>query len=209
MKIKIGLPKGRLLKDSVYTFKKIGLDFSPALDESRNLMFTTADGTTEAIVIRAADMLTYVEYGAVDMGIVGYDLIKEQRHDVITAFAFNFGKCRLSVAEPENNKVMERTDLSGIRVATRYSYLASQYFKQKGFQVDIIKLSGAVELAPLFGISDVIVDLVSTGKTLNVNGLAEREVIMQSSARFVLNKASMRIKQRDIDNIIVRLKKIK
>jgi ATP phosphoribosyltransferase len=206
--MKIGLPKGRLLKDSIAVFREIGIDFSSALEQSRSLRFQSTERTAEAIVIRAVDMLTYVECGAVDIGVIGYDLIKEQVRDVITALALDFGACRLSVAEPGNSNVIKRADLSGIRVATKYPYLASRYFKKKGFQVDIIKLYGAVELAPLFGISDLIVDLVSTGETLKTNGLEEKEVIMQSSARLVINRASMRTKQQDVERIIARLKKV-
>ncbi len=102
---------------------------------------------------------------------------------------------------------MERPDLSGIRVATKYPHLASEYFEKKGFQAEVIKLYGAIELAPLFGISDLIVDLVSTGETLKTNGLEELEVIMQSSARLVVNKASLRTKQEDMNKILSRLRR--
>jgi ATP phosphoribosyltransferase len=207
MTIKIGLPKGRMLEESIAVLKKNGFDFSSALNKSRKLRFATPDGNAEAIVIRAVDLLTYVEYGAVDIGIIGYDLVKEQNRDVITALAFDFGRCRLSVAGAKGSGVMGKPDLSGIRVATKYPHLASEYFKKKGFQVDVIKLYGAIELAPLFGISDLIVDLVSTGETLKTNGLEELEVIMQSSARLVVNKASMRTKQEGINKIISRLKR--
>ncbi len=207
MNIKIGLPKGRMIEDSIAVLKRIGLDFSSALDGSRKLRFIAPGTTAEAIVIRAVDLLTYVEYGAVDVGIIGYDLIKEQRRDIITELALDFGRCKLCVAGAKDSEVMARTDLSGVRVATKYPTLASEYFNKKGFQVDIIKLYGAIELAPLFGISDLIVDLVSTGETLKSNGLEEKEVIMQSSARLVINKASMRTKQEDIGGIIAKLRK--
>ncbi len=207
MTIKIGLPKGRMLEEAVGVLNKSGLDFSAALNKSRKLRFATADKHAEAIVIRAVDLLTYVEYGAVDMGIIGYDLVKEQSRDVVTALAFGFGKCRLSVAGPQGSRVMERQDLSGIRIATKYPHLASGFFKQKGFQVDVIKLYGAIELAPLFGISDLIVDLVSTGETLTTNGLEELEVIMQSSARLVINRASLKTKQKDINAVLSALKR--
>jgi ATP phosphoribosyltransferase len=207
MTIKIGLPKGRMLEESIAALKKSGLDFSSALNKSRKLRFAAPDGNAEAIVIRAVDLLTYVEYGAVDIGIIGYDLVKEQNRDVITALALDFGKCRLSVAGAKDSRVMDKPDLSGIRVATKYPYLASEYFKKKGFQADVIKLYGAIELAPLFGISDLIVDLVSTGDTLKANGLEELEVIMQSSARLVVNKASLRTKQKVMNKIISRLKR--
>ncbi|MCL4557435.1 MAG: ATP phosphoribosyltransferase [Deltaproteobacteria bacterium] len=205
--IKIGLPKGRMLEDSVAALKKIGVDFSSVLEGSRSLRFESADGTAEAIVIRPVDLLTYVECGAVDMGIIGYDLIKEQTRDVITALALDFGTCRLSVAGPRGRDTIEKAGLSGIRVATKYPRLASQYFKGKGSHVDIVKLYGAVELAPLFGISDLIVDLVSTGETLLTNGLEEKEVVMRSSARLVVNRASMRTRQQDVGRIIERLKR--
>ncbi len=207
MTIKIGLPKGRMLEDSVGVLKKSGLDFSAALNKSRKLRFATPDRQAEAIVIRAVDLLTYVEYGAVDMGIIGYDLVKEQERDVVTALAFGFGQCRLSAAGPRGSRIMEKPDLSGIRIATKYPHLASGFFKKKGFQVDVIKLYGAIELAPLFGISDLIVDLVSTGETLTTNGLEELEVIMQSSARLVINKASLRTKQEDINTLLAALRR--
>jgi|YelNatPaOPRAMG01_1025707.scaffolds.fasta_scaffold01200_14 ATP phosphoribosyltransferase len=208
MTIKIGLPKGRMLEDSVLALKRCGFDFSPALGKSRKLRFPISEKDVEAIVIRAVDLLTYVEYGAVDIGIVGYDLIMEQKRDIITAIALDFGRCRLSVAGVKGSDVMKRPDLSGIKVATKYPYLTSEYFKKKGFQVDVIKLYGAIELAPLFGISDLIVDLVSTGETLKTNGLEELEVIMHSTARLVINKASMRTKHESIDRIISQLRKL-
>ena len=207
MTIKIGLPKGRMLAESVTALKKSGLDFSSALNKSRRLRFATPDGKAEAIVIRAVDLLTYVECGAVDLGIIGYDLVKEQNRDIVTAFAFGFGKCRLSVAGAQGSGIMEKPDISGIRVATKYPHLASEYFEKKGFQAEVIKLYGAIELAPLFGISDLIVDLVSTGETLKTNGLEELEVIMQSSARLVVNKASLRTKQEDMNKILSRLRR--
>lgn len=203
----IGLPKGRLLEQSVHVLKRAGLDFSPALGKSRSLRFRTRDGSAEAIVIRAVDLLTYVEQGAVDAGIIGYDLVKEQMHDIITALALGFGRCRLSLAVPAGSTVLERQDVPGIRVATKYPYLATKYFKEKGVQAEIIKLYGAIELAPLFGISDLIVDLVSTGETLQTNGLEEKEVVMRSSARLVVNRASMRTKQDDINTLIAGLKR--
>ncbi len=205
--IRIGLPKGRMLEDSVKALNKVGIDFSSALGRSRSLRFESSDRTAEAIIIRAVDLLTYVEYGAVDMGIIGYDLIREQGRDVITALALDFGVCRLSVSGPSGYDTRRGASLSGIRVATKYPRLTAQYFKGKGLPVDIVKLYGAVEVAPLFGISDIIVDLVSTGETLKINGLQEREVVMRSSARLVVNRASMRTKQEGIDDIIAKLKK--
>ncbi len=214
MKIKIGLPKGRLLSDAIYALKKAGFDFSDALKESRKLVFKDKNGLSEAIVIRAVDLLTYVEYGAVDLGIIGYDLVLEQRRDIITVMAFNFGRCHLSIAEPVKSNVMKlaaagyQASLSGIRVGTKYPYLAYKYFNEKGYQADIIKLYGAIELAPLYGLSDIIVDLVSTGETLKANGLVEREHIIQSSARLVANKASLRLNETVIQNVIEKLKKV-
>ncbi|MGB9735277.1 MAG: ATP phosphoribosyltransferase [bacterium] len=208
MSLKIGLPKGRMLEDAVNILKKCGLDFSSALSKSRKLRFFIPSKDVEAIIIRNVDLLTYVEYGAVDIGIIGYDLVMEQKRDVITALDLNFGRCRLSVAGVKGNEVMRRADLSGIKVATKYPDITSEYFKKRGFQVEVIKLYGAIELAPLFGLSDLIVDLVSTGETLKTNGLEELEVIMHSSARLVINKASMRTKQEHIDKIISQLRKV-
>lgn len=208
MTIRIGLPKGRMLEDSINILKRCGMDFSAALGKSRKLRFSIPSQDVEAIIIRTIDLLTYVEYGAVDIGIIGYDLILEQRRDVITALDLGFGKCRLSVAGVKGNNLPSKSDLSGIKVGTKYPNITSEFFKKKGFQVEVIKLYGAIELAPLFGLSDLIVDLVSTGETLKTNGLEELEVIMLSSARLVINKASIRTKQVRIDKIISQLKKV-
>src|SRR3990172_10328360 len=165
--IAIALPKGRLLAETITHFAATGIDGLDGLAESRRLTCEDATGAYRFLVLRPADIPTYVEYGATDLGVVGKDILLEQERDVYEPLDLKFGACRLVVAQPKNlQQRWSPGGFSSVRVATKYPKLAERYFAQQGVQVEIIRLSGSIELAPLVGLSERIVDLVDTGRTL-------------------------------------------
>lgn len=204
--IAIALPKGRLLADALTLFEATGIHGVEGLTESRRLMCEDATGAYRFLVLRPADIPTYVEYGATDMGVVGKDVLLEQDRDVYEPLDLKFGKCRLVVAQP---KILENrgrpVGFSSLRVATKYPNLTERYFTDQGVQVEIIRLSGSIELAPLGGLCERIVDLVTTGRTLQENGLEETEQIATSTARLIVNRAALKTKYREIRELIDRL----
>lgn len=199
----IALPKGRILKETVGLFKKIGIDCSDVMEDSRRLIFENKKDRIKFMVIRSQDVPTYVEYGAADIGIAGKDVLLEQKRDIYEPLDLGIGLCRMVVAEP---KELGRKDnpqhWTHIRVATKYPNITSKYFMDKGIQVEIIKLYGSIELAPLLGLSERIVDLVQTGETLKKNGLVEVETIMQVTSKLICNRASLKTKPATIKNLI-------
>ncbi len=201
--IRIALPKGRNLKPSVTLFKAIGLDFTEALGDSRKLIFDAPDAEASAIIVRDADVPTYVENGAADFGVSGGDQLAEQQRDLYEPVDLGFGYCRLVVAEPK--ALSERDNPKEwvhLKVATKFVGITERHFARRGVQIEVIKLYGSIELAPLVGLSDRIVDLVSTGATLKQNGLVEVEQIMEATARLVVNRASLRTKRGTVAKII-------
>jgi len=194
--ITIAIPKGRILEESVELFGKIGIDCRELLSDSRKLIFENSQQRMRYMIVRATDVPTYVEYGSADLGIVGKDTLM-------------FGYCRMMVAEPAN---LARDDdpagWSHIRIATKYPHVAESYFAAKGIQVEIIKLYGSIELAPLVGLSERIVDLVSTGETLKQNGLVEVETIAEITTRLIVNRASLKTKHTRITEIIQGLERV-
>lgn len=158
------------------------------------------------MIVRATDVPTYVEYGCADLGIVGKDTLMEQEKDVYEPLDLKFGYCRMMVAEPaELSRDDDPAGWTSIRIATKYPHVAEKYFSGKGVQVEIIKLYGSIELAPLVGLSERIVDLVSTGETLKQNGLVEVETIAEITTRLIVNRASLKTKHERIAGIIQRL----
>jgi ATP phosphoribosyltransferase len=206
--ITIAIPKGRILDESVALFKKIGIDCDELLSNSRKLIFENAAQRMRYMIVRATDVPTYVEYGAADLGIVGKDTLLEQEKDVYEPLDLKFGYCRMMVAEPAGlAKDDDPSRWSNIRIATKYPNITEKYFAGKGVQVEIIKLYGSIELAPLVGLSERIVDLVSTGETLKQNGLVEVETIAEITTRLIVNRASLKTKHRRITEIIAGLEK--
>ena len=206
--ITIAIPKGRILEESVELFGKIGIDCAELLSKSRKLIFENEEQKMRYMIVRATDVPTYVEYGAADLGIVGKDTLMEQEKDVYEPLDLKFGYCRMMVAEPAG--LAQDDDPSrwnNIRIATKYPHVAEKYFAAKGIQVEIIKLYGSIELAPLVGLSERIVDLVSTGETLKQNGLVEVETIAHITTRLIVNRASLKTKQTRITEIIEGLEK--
>lgn len=201
--ITIAIPKGRILQDSVALFKKIGIDCEELLSDTRKLIFENAEQRMRYMIVRATDVPTYVEYGCADLGIVGKDTLMEQEKDVYEPLDLKFGYCRLMVAEPaELSQNDDPASWSNIRIATKYPNITEKYFAGKGVQVEIIKLYGSIELAPLVGLSERIVDLVSTGETLRQNGLVEVETIAEITCRLIVNRASLKTKHGRITEII-------
>ena len=202
----LALPKGRLLRPALEILRSMGLAGVEA--DSRKLIFSDEKHGLRFLILKPADVPTYVEYGAADLGIVGKDILLEQEPDVYEPLDLGFGFCRLVVAEPL--ALWERDDpskWSWVRVATKYPVLTERYFSERGIQVEMVRLDGSIELAPLVGLADRIVDLVQSGETLRVNGLVEVAEITRSTARLIVNRASLKTEYSPVSQLIERLKK--
>ena len=204
----IALPKGRLFRESVTLLEKIHCS-AEGLGQGRRLVFEDAEQRTRFLILRPVDIPTYVEYGAADVGIVGKDVIDEAERDVYEPLDLKFGRCRLVVAQPGSvPKERSLTDWSYIRVASKFPRITERYYNSKGVPVEIIRLSGSIELAPLVGLCERIVDLVESGRTLAENGLIEVGEIMQVTARLIVNRASQKTKYEQVTDLIGRLKHV-
>ncbi len=206
--IAIALPKGRLLADALQLFEGMGVSCVREFSDSRRLICEDQDRKLRFLTLRPADVPTYVEHGAADIGIVGKDQLLEQHPDVYEPLDLGFGACRLVVAEAA--ELREKDDprsWSYLRIATKYPNLAEQFFSRKGIQAEIIKLTGSLELAPLVGLAERIVDLVATGQTLKENGLVEVEEIARATARLIVNRASLKTKYVRIQALIEQIRK--
>ncbi|KRT73386.1 MAG: ATP phosphoribosyltransferase [Candidatus Rokubacteria bacterium CSP1-6] len=202
----LALPKGRLLRPALEILRSMGLAGVEA--DSRKLIFSDEKHGLRFLILKPADVPTYVEYGAADLGIVGKDILLEQEPDVYEPLDLGFGFCRLVVAEPL--ALWERDDpskWSWVRVATKYPVLTERYFSERGIQVEMVRLDGSIELAPLVGLADRIVDLVQSGETLRANGLVEVAEITRSTARLIVNRASLKTEYSPVSQLIERLKK--
>jgi ATP phosphoribosyltransferase len=201
--ITFALPKGRIMQDSMELFGQIGITCPEMEEKNRKLVFENREAGYRFIAVRATDVPTYVEYGCADIGVVGKDTLLEQEKDLYEPLDLNFGYCRLVVAEPRDLEEQDDpTRWSNIRVATKYPNITEQYFRSRGIQVELIKLYGSIELAPLVGLTERIVDLVSTGATLRDNGMVEVETIAEITTRLIVNRASMKTKHQKIRRII-------
>ncbi len=203
----IALPKGRLADDSLALFAKAGLPL-PGEDSGRKLVLSSSDGGMRYIMAKPGDVPTFVEYGAADLGICGLDVLREGGRDVYEPLLLPFGHCRLSLAMAEDRADTPLRHLSQARVASKYPRLATQFFRQRGINAEIIELNGSVELAPLVGMADFIVDLVQTGETLSANGLNEVRVILNSQAVLIANRATQRLKHQRVQYVIDRLRSV-
>jgi len=203
--ITIALSKGRILEESLPLLAKLGLE--PAGDIDRLLRVPTRNKDVSFLIIRPTDVPTYVEYGAADLGITGKDVLMEHGSESLyEPLDLGIARCRLSVAAKKDAKPADGA--RRLRVATKYPEIARRHFAAKGEQVEIIKLYGSMELAPLVGLSDVIVDLVATGATLKANGMEETEIICQVSSRIVVNKAAMKMKHAAIQGLLDRIAEV-
>jgi len=201
----VALPKGRLLDPALQLLSSIGIKGLEA--DTRRLLLTDTERDVRVILLKPADIPTYVEYGAADLGIVGKDILAEQQPEVYEPVDLGFGFCRLVVAEPR--ALWERDDptkWSWVRVATKYPTLTEQYFSERGIQVEMIHLDGSIELAPLVGLAERIVDLVQSGETLRANGLVEVAEIMTSTARLIVNRASLKTEHARVNALIAAMR---
>jgi ATP phosphoribosyltransferase len=208
--LNLALSKGRILEEVLPLLARAGIRPQDDPLTSRKLVFDTNDAGLKLVVIRAADVPTYVEFGAADLGIAGRDVLLEYSGDSLYELMdLKIARCRLSVAEPAN--LAARDDpraWTRVRVATKYPNVTRKHFAAKGIQTDIIKLYGSMELAPLVGLSDRIVDLVSSGNTLKANGLVEVEHIADVSAQLIANRASMKMKRAAMQGVVERLAQV-
>lgn len=197
----VALAKGRLAELAMDTFINLGMDCSQMKEKTRKLIFTDEVNKVKFILVKASDVPTYVEHGAADIGIVGKDTILEENRKLYEMVDLGFGKCSMCVCGPVE-LMGEYDKITNLRVASKYTGIADKFFREeKGMSVEIIKLNGSVELAPLVGLSHVIVDIVETGKTLYENGLEPYTDIVDISARLVSNKASYKFKNEKITEI--------
>ena len=205
--ITVALPKGSLLKESIQLLKAAGLDFSGFLTSgTRQLQLTDSSGQAKALLVRAKDVPVYVEYGQAQLGIVGYDVLRERQPKVAHIADLAFGGCHLSVAVSSDSGYQSAVDLPPhCRVASTFVNSARQYFQSLDIAVEIVPLSGSVELGPITGMSEAIVDLVSTGRTLKENNLTELEVLYESTARLVAHPLSYRLGKDGLGDIINRI----
>ncbi|MBR6728979.1 MAG: ATP phosphoribosyltransferase [Clostridia bacterium] len=204
--ITIALAKGRLAEMTTDLLEQAGLDVSELREKSRKLVFTDEKNKFKFILVKASDVPTYVEYGAADIGVVGKDTLLESGKDLYEIINLGFGACRMAVAGPK--ELAGKLDsIHNMRVATKYTEIAKNYYHLvKKQSVELIKLHGSVELAPIVGLSEVIVDIVESGKTLHENGLVVLEEVCDLSARFVVNRVSMKM---EADRILPLADKIK
>ena len=206
----VALTKGRLAQKTLDMFEQIGITCEEMRDkDTRKLIFVNEDLKLRFFLAKGPDVPTYVEYGAADIGVTGKDIILEEGRKLYEVMDLGFGKCRMCVCGPESaREKLQHGEL--IRVASKYPSIAKDYFYNKKFQtVEIIKLNGSVELAPIVGLSEVIVDIVETGSTLRANGLTVLEEICDLSARMVVNQVSLKMEQERIRKLIYDLRKLK
>ena len=201
----IALSKGKLIESALDLFRRAGYKIAGLSADSRRLIFVSPENDMTFLIVRSSDVPTYVEYGGADAGIVGKDVLMEQESDVYEPLDLGFGACRISLASLRGEDHNDRLS-SKIRIATKYPRISERYFNTRGIPVEIIKLYGSIELAPVVGLADRIVDLVETGSTLKAHDLVELEVIAQSTARFIVNRASLRLKQEPLMELIRKLR---
>jgi ATP phosphoribosyltransferase len=209
MKITIALSKGRIFEQTIPLLEKLGITCNEDPETSRKLILDTNQKDIKLIIVRATDVPTYVEYGAADIGITGKDILDEYTGEgLYQPIDLNIGRCKMMVAAKQDFDYAAAIQ-KGVRlkVATKYVKVAKEHFAKKGMHIDLIKLYGSMELAPLVGLADVIVDLVSTGKTLKANNLVAVEDICDISSRLIINQASLKLKREFLQPILSQFEK--
>ena len=198
--LRIALTKGRLEKDTVGLLEKIGYDCTAIREKGRKLILPVPDGNLEVVLAKANDVITYVEHGVCDMGVVGKDTIMEMQGKFFELVDIGFGRCKFALATKKGSTFYGGFDVK--TVATKYPNITRRFFEAKGMDVDIIKIEGSVELAPLLELADGIVDIVETGTTLKENGLEVIEDVCPISARLIVNMVSMKMRQQEIETFV-------
>lgn len=198
----IALPKGRVLRAIAPLLDRAGIPSAPLMQDDRTLIREVPSAGVRFLLLKSDDVPTYVEYGAADLGVCGRDVLLEREPDVYQPIDLGVGRCRMVVAAPKGRPVPRDVP----RVATKYPRIAADHFARRGVQAEIINVQGSVELAPLAGLADLIVDLVETGSTLVQNGLEERELVASISSVLIANRASYKLRQHDIRPIVERLR---
>lgn len=206
MSISIALTKGRLEEQTVELLEKASFDPSELKNKGRKLVFKDKSQDINYFLVKAADSITYVEHGVADIGVVGKDTILESDNNFYEVMDLGIGKCGFIVASLPENDLLKK--VGHIKIGSKYPTVAKEYFKKKNMDVEIIKIEGSVELAPILGLCDGIVDIMETGTTLKENGLVVLDRICDISARVIVNKASFKMKQKEIGEFIERIKKV-
>lgn len=202
--IKIALAKGRIEKSSLNLFEAAGIDCSAVRNKGRKLIIRSSEHNIDFVMAKPRDVVTYVDYGAADIGIVGKDTLMEYKKNYYEVMDLKFGECRFALAGLRNTDLFK--GFTKKRIATKYPAVAADYFRKKGMDVEIVKIEGSVELAPVLGLCDAIVDIVETGTTLKENGLIIIDDICRISTRMIVNKASIKTKKEAVENIITKMK---
>ena len=198
----IALPKGKLFYLAKDLFAKVGFVADNLEEKSRKLVITNEELKLKFIIAKTADVPTYVEHGAADIGVIGKDVLMEAQKDVYELLDLGFGRCHLMMAVPKDKKRAKLTDYTHTRVATKFPNVAKQFFTSQGMQMEYIKMNGSIELGPIVGLSESIVDIVETGTTLRENNLEEIAFIAEASARLIANRASFKLKFDRISKLV-------
>lgn len=201
--IRIALTKGRLEKDTVALFQRMGFDCDQLINKGRKLILEIPDANLEVVLAKAADVITYIENGVCDIGVVGKDTIMEYGGSFFEVCDLGFGRCRFALAAKKGADFY--SGYSEKTIATKYPNVSRSFFKQKGMDVRIVKIEGSVELAPLLGLADAIVDIVETGTTLRENGLEVIEDVAPISARLIVNAASLKLYKNRIEDLVEKM----
>ncbi|MEG6520956.1 ATP phosphoribosyltransferase [Desulfotomaculum sp. 1211_IL3151] len=204
----IAIPKGTLYKETVKLMGLAGLDIEFMKDPGRQLLLQSEKEAVRFIICRPTDIPTYVEYGAADLGLAGKDTIMEQHKDVYELLDLKYGGCRFVVAVPKGKEEQELQFWNQTRVATKFPRIAEEFFRHQGMQMEIVKLHGNIELAPIVGLAEMIVDLVSTGRTLRENNLIPVADVLSSTTRLIANRVSHRLKSDRINPLVERMRQV-
>lgn len=207
--IRLALTKGRIETKAIEILTEAGYDCSELDEENRGrkLFFKLANADIEIVLAKAADVITYIEHGVCDAGVVGEDTIMENATSLYEILDLNFGKCRFAVAGPVGKKLFD-DNYNHMVIASKYPNVTKEYFNNLGIDVEVVKIEGSVELAPLLGLADAIVDIVETGSTLKANGLEVYKEIAPISARLAVNVASIKLKKNELDKLINRISEV-
>ena len=204
----LAIPRGRIRDEALVLFEKAGVDLSPVADAAngRRLIIPVEKERLRVLIVRDTDVPAYVEYGAADVGIAGRDVLEEQGRDLYEPLDLGIGRCRMSVAEPADHPVDESAQFH-LRYATKFPEITRRHLQERGLVAEVIKLYGSIEIAPLVGLADRIVDLVSTGETLRQHRLREVETIMEVSARLCVGRAAAKLMAERVDDLVRRLER--